>query len=721
MYKKLISWISEYVYGERRSTFIMGREIRVEDGKLKVVFQILENGVVELKQFDPANTADVKEWERGADDYFPITEVQITGMSSRGMHGCKHNAGGGATDFVYQNHEITENPKGKELVIYTATNYGVKGEYHMRFFNDSAAVQVWTVLKNEGTEAIGLEYVSSFIYHGLSQNGEKPYFEKTNVYTPHNSWDCESQWRKNNCSEINLGGLIMDGFNTPGFGINRYTYGAHSSWSSCEYLPMGICEDTECNTTWFFQVEHSGQWLAEYGSSMGKRLYAALSGATELEHGWWKNLEPGDSFASIPVGFGVAAGGMNEAMAELTAYRRKIRRPNKDDEKLNVVFNDYMNCLMADPTEEKEKAIIDKAAELGCEYYCLDAGWYDKGFWWDRVGEWKESPERFPNTLKAVCDYAKEKGMIMGLWLEIEVMGVACELANQLPDDWFICRHGKRHIDNKRYLLDFRNPDVRKYCMDVVDRLINDYGVGYFKVDYNVTMGLGSDLYSDSCADAIREHYLCLYEWYQEIFRKHPDLVIENCGSGGQRMDYGMLKILSLQSTSDQTDYIYNSYIAANVASAVAPEQAGMWVYPYEDNREHVIYNMVNGLLLRPYLSGMVWKMGKESMDLMREGVSLYKAIREDVKNGVPVFPLGFTGIRDEVLAYAVKRDEKTYLAVFTPKTDHAEIPLTQAGICGKEVKVLYPATGDCNYEIVDGNLKVTMPQTACARLFEIK
>ena len=52
-------------------------------------------------------------------------------------------------------------------------------------------------------------------------------------------------------------------------------------------------------------------------------------------------------------------------------------------------------------------------------------------------------------------------------------------------------------------------------------------------------------------------------------------------------MDYGMLKLLSLQSTSDQTDYIYNSYIGVNVASAVTPEQAGMWVYPYEDDREH--------------------------------------------------------------------------------------------------------------------------------------
>ena len=76
------------------------------------------------------------------------------------------------------------------------------------------------------------------------------------------------------------------------------------------------------------------------------------------------------------------SGGANEAMAELTGYRRKIRRPNEDDEKLNVVFNDYMNCLMGDPAEEKERAIIDKAAEIGCEYYCLDCGWRSRSWVW---------------------------------------------------------------------------------------------------------------------------------------------------------------------------------------------------------------------------------------------------------------------------------------------------------------------------------------------------
>ena len=107
----------------------------------------------------------------------------------------------------------------------------------------------------------------------------------------------------------------------------------------------------------------------------------------------------------------------------------------------------------------------------------------------------------------------------------------------------------------------------------------------------------------------------------------------------------------------------------------------------YKDEREHVIYNMVNGLLLRPYMSGMVWDMGEESLELMREGISLYKEIRDDVKKGVPVFPLGFTDTRDDVLAYAIKTESKTYLAVFTPKTDKAEIPLAAAGITGDVYK----------------------------------
>ncbi len=712
----------------------MSQFIELLEKDLYVRFEIRDDGIVELNRFragrykphenlEPENTQKDCSSEAGKNKtIYPIMEVNVTGKTTREMHGYKHNAGSASGDFRYVTHIVNKLPNADELVITLKTEYDVYAYYHMTVYQSAPVVRVYTTLENKGQESLALEYVSSFIYQNVCGEGEKSYFDKTDVYIPYSSWSCEAHWKKEDLADLNLSGMMVDGFNTPGFGNNRFAYTGHSSWSSVEYLPMGMCHDREDNLTYVFEVESSGQWHIEYDTEVGRRLAIALSGPTEQEHGWWFNLKPGTSFTTEPAAFGVVKGGITEAIDALTRYRRAMRRPNDDDDtRLNVVFNDYMNCLMGDPTEANEKPIIDKAAEMGCEYYCLDCGWYDKGYWWDRVGEWVESPDRFPNGLRAICDYARSKGMVMGLWLEIEVMGTDCEMASKLPDDWFVCRHGKRHIDHKRYLLDFRNPDVYQYCMNVVDRLIRDYGVGYFKIDYNVTQGIGSELYSDSCAGAMMEHYRALHRWYEEIFRKYPDLVIENCGSGGQRMDYGMLRLLSLQSTSDQTDYIYNSYIASNVATAVTPEQAGMWVYPYEDDEEHVIYNMVNGLLLRPYMSGMVWKLGNHSMNLLKEGIETYKNIRHDIRHGVPFWPIGLNNIHDAVMAYGVQTEERAYLSVFAPKTDTVEIPLQFGDKTVKGIRVLYPSKVNCEYQYVENKLKVHMPQKKAARLFCIE
>lgn len=193
-------------------------------------------------------------------------------------------------------------------------------------------------------------------------------------------------------------------------------------------------------------------------------------------------------------------------MGELTKYRRMIRRPNKDDENLPVIFNDYMNCLFGDPTTEKELPLIDAAAECGCEYYVIDAGWYAPGEWWDSVGEWQESRERFPNGIKEVTDYIRQKGMIPGVWLELEVMGINCEKAKNAPDDWFFIRHGKRVYDRSRYQLDFRNPEVIEHVNEVIDRVVKDYGVGYIKMDYNIEPGIGTELGAESVGQGLLEH-----------------------------------------------------------------------------------------------------------------------------------------------------------------------------------------------------------------------
>ena len=300
---------------------------------------------------------------------YPAVEIHRSGTGSLNMHAYKNNINQSSVDFVYENHELKAQAGGKELEIVMISPEKLKAVYHMRLFDGVPAVQTWTEIINEGSEDQGLTYVSSFMYQGISRGGEKPYYKKTDIYVPFNSWCCEAQWQKYDAETLNLNGMVVDGFNHQGYGLNRYCYSGKGTWSTCEYLPMGIAEDRETGETYIFQIESSGQWLAEYGSAQGGNLYLALSGATEQEHGWYKNLKPGESFTTVPAGAAVVKGGLNPAAAALTRYRRKVRRPNTDDEKLNVVFNDYMNCLMGDPTTERELSIIDKAAELGCEYY----------------------------------------------------------------------------------------------------------------------------------------------------------------------------------------------------------------------------------------------------------------------------------------------------------------------------------------------------------------
>ena len=699
------------------------QNIEISEGKMRVSFRINDDKSVELVDFSgTGNSKDMEALEQGYNmvpKYHQVIGLQITGETTTDMHAYKHNSASESTRFKYESHTIEENEKGRLLTLELISEHKIHAQYRMQFYKGLQIVSVDTTIKNDGDEDLGIDYVTSFFYGGLCKNGSKRYYDKAKFMIPQNSWSNEAQWKELDTIDVGLTHMPVRGYNLPDKANNRFHYENVGSWSTCEHLPMGMTKDPETGEIYYFDIEHSGSWQVEYGTDVGYNLYLALMGPND-ESFWWKNLKPGQEFTTVPVAFGVSLGDENTAMEVFTKYRRIIRRPNEDDEKCFVVFNDYMNCLMGDPTEEKEKQIIDLAAELGCEYYCMDCGWYDDGPWWDRVGEWKESKRRFPNGMKTVTDYAKEKGMKMGLWLEIEVMGIACELSQKLPDDWFFCIHGKRRIDNKRYLLDFRNPEVYKYTMDVVDRLIEEYGVSYFKIDYNVTTGPGSDIDSDSLGDAMLEHYRAVYKWIREIYKNHPDLVIENCGSGAQRMDYGILKYHSLQSTSDQTDYISNSYIAANVACAVTPEQAGMWVYPYVDEREHVIYNMVNGLLLRPYISGLVWNMSKDNLELMKEGIALYKdVIRKDLINMIPIWPEGFNRVGNEALCYGLTDGSKTYLAVFAPETTYVNINLKAIKKTNK-AKVVYPAKDDTSLEINNDILHISFKQKGCARLIEL-
>ncbi len=207
------------------------------------------------------------------------------------------------------------------------------------------------------------------------------------------------------------------------------------------------------------------------------------------------------------------------------------------------------------------------AAAAGAEVFVIDDGWfrgrrpdsYVKGW-----GDWREDPAKFPNGLKAFGDRVRSLGMKFGLWVEPERADDTGELVQAHPG-WIAMRDGAfiyrpsdgHHTDGatQGVHLCLGNPDVQRWMSDDVIRVVRDYGVDWLKWDYNLGYGLGCDAadHGHQATDGHHAHTLGLYRVFGEIRAACPNLVIENCASGGHRMDLGTLRHTHTNWVSDYT------------------------------------------------------------------------------------------------------------------------------------------------------------------------
>lgn len=701
------------------------KRIHINENGINFVLEIDDNNEAKLLHFS-ALPFDEKTLEcRSGTLGFRLVEVNISGQDRPlERHGNKYIVTAPGYRLKFKDFKDTANQQGRKLEITTFDEEtGIEVISHFQFYNGVSVARTWTTVTNNGEEEINLEYVSSFALTGIQKEGLLPQDKKMALRVCHNSWQRELQWQEYTLPQlgIELCQPVKDQHSSKAIAFTNV-----GNWSAKEYIPMGYLENKETDSSLFWQIEHNGSWHWEISDQEG-HLYLQLSGPSEIESHWCRKLSKGESFESVPCAVGVASGGFDNAMGELTKYRRKIRRRNKDNQTLAVIFNDYMNCLWGDPTTEKELPLIDAAAEAGCEYFCIDAGWYDKGFWWDGVGQWRESRERFPNGLKEVTDYIRSKNMIPGVWLELEVMGIKCPMVKDVCDDsWFFTRHGKRVHDRSRYQLDFRNPKVIAHANEVVDRLVSEYGVGYIKMDYNMEPGIGTEQNADSFGDGLLQHQRAYLAWLDGIFKKYPKLIIENCSSGGLRMDYAMLSRYSIQSTSDQDDYKRYCTIAANSPSAVCPEQSAIWSYPMTNgDREEVVFNMINAMLLRIHQSGHLGYIEPERKALVKEAIKVYKDIRQDIKEALPFWSLGTSQFSDSWVSLGLRVENRAYLAVWRRESSSDTCVLPIDFLKGKdaEISCIYPSFNRDKFCFCkeSGNVTVKLEKQYSARLFKLE
>lgn len=196
------------------------------------------------------------------------------------------------------------------------------------------------------------------------------------------------------------------------------------------------------------------------------------------------------------------------------------------------------SCL----TEDYAIAMIRRYTQFGLipEVYWLDAGWYsgaanfEQGQTWaNTVGNWTVDTTRFPNGLKPIAEEAHKVGAKFMVWFEPERVIEGTQWAREHPE-WML-----RHGDGDWLLFDLGNRDARKWMTQKIINLIRENGIDYYRQDFNMRPDVYWEANDEPGRIGMKEvrHIEGLYAFWDDLLTEFPNLLIDNCASGGRRLD----------------------------------------------------------------------------------------------------------------------------------------------------------------------------------------
>ena len=214
------------------------------------------------------------------------------------------------------------------------------------------------------------------------------------------------------------------------------------------------------------------------------------------------------------------------------------------------VESNHRGYIVDHESEEGLKREIDIAAGVGADEFLIDAGWYgpEPNRWAQNVGDWYPGAW-LPNDLMPVREYARKKGLLFGLWVEIEGIGSASKLRQQHPD-WVLTRNGQPVGKGRQ--LDYANPAVVAWAESEIARIIQKYDLDMFRIDYNTTVEEGGNrMYEGFLENTEWRHVEALYGIFDRVRARFPKVIFQNCAGGGGRLDYGIMRRFQNTELSD--------------------------------------------------------------------------------------------------------------------------------------------------------------------------
>jgi alpha-galactosidase len=495
-----------------------------------------------------------------------------------------------------------------------------------------------------------------------------------------------------------------------GGGIASERFGQVGSKPVRGFFPYAAIEDKQAGVIWGAQLGCPGSWQMEV---FRRDDFAALSGGqADREFGhWFKTLKPGESFETPAATLACVRGDLDQLSQRITsAQASPLATLPKVENELPIVVNEWCTSW-GNPTQENLLAFAKRLQGTPAKYLVIDDGWAERpGNEALQNGDWNINQKSFPDGLAATCRAIRDCGLIPGIWFEFEV----CNDGSKAFDltDHHLRRDGRVVQVGSRRFWDFRDPFTFDYLTKKVIHLLRDNGFGYIKVDYNETIGIGVDG-AESFGEGLRQHLEGVQEFFRMLRKEVPDLVIENCSSGGHRLEPSMMALSAMGSSSDAHETREIPIIAANLQRLILPRQSQIWaVLRKDDTAQRLAYSLAATFLGRMCLSGEVHDLSPAQWNLVVSAMELYRRVAPIIRDGHSTFhgetgeswrhPQGW-----QAVLRTSKRGDRALLVAHTfakPFTKQVEIPLPGAGW---KVDEIWPAKSGLTAALFRNSIKL--------------
>ena len=497
------------------------------------------------------------------------------------------------------------------------------------------ALRMHSKLINGSSQDVTLELFESFTLGGIGRELDHRDFGRMQLHRFRSQWSSEACHEAASVSEFQLERISHV--------VHTERYGQVGTMPVRGFHPFGAVEDISRGICWGAQIAWSGSWQMEFslrntqGADVGGLAFGG--GLADCEKGQWSKVVAAGGEFTTPYAIVTCVKGDFDTLCDRLVQRieSELDYPASEED-LPIIFNEWCTSW-GTPSTESMTALADVVKTLPVKYLVMDAGWYRQAGaeWFSGQGDWLVNKEAFPNGIDEMVKNVRERGLIPGIWFEAEVAGCSAK-AYYENEDCFLKRRGKPLVVGTRRFWDHNKPETREILGTRVINFLKDNNFGYVKIDYNETIGVGCD-HPESIGEGLRRQVEGSHDFFRRMRKVNPDLVIENCSSGGHRLEMAMMKLTSMSSFSDAHEAVCIPIIAAALHRLIPVRHNQIWaVLRKESDLKRIAYLLTGGMLGRLCLSGDITELSDEQMDLVRKGCDFYLKLVPVLKDGISRF-----------------------------------------------------------------------------------